>query len=250
MLLILPLSILLVNCGDDDVIPRDNQQVNIIIDNDPDKFNTIVTTPSGDDFKLNSATFSDTGLDISVSYSGGCEPHDFRFVWGNSSSDPEILELAIIHDANGDLCEAFPTETLHLDQAQLDEIDATLLENKTLRIINASNQSSIAVINGLPSFIESKTCQIEVTLEEVVCGDGLFKNKWFKYATTDLGGPIYLQPASVSSLALFDNDLEPGTYSIGVHYTTPFVPDPDTAICLAFPGPSIPVTLFCLEAVD
>ena len=48
-------------------------------------------------------------LRVAVSYSGGCEDHTFEL--GFSTANPEP-ELWLKHDANGDLCEAYITDTL------------------------------------------------------------------------------------------------------------------------------------------
>lgn len=70
-----------------------------------------------DEFALNSATITDDTLTVSVSYSGGCETHQFTLVASESflESFPVQLHVYIAHNANGDTCEAYPTEKYQFD---------------------------------------------------------------------------------------------------------------------------------------
>ena len=72
-----------------------------------------------DDFVLNSATIAGDTLTVSVSYSGGCRAHVFTLVIAASfvDSSPVRLPAVLRHDANGDTCEAFPTESYAFDLA-------------------------------------------------------------------------------------------------------------------------------------
>ena len=70
-----------------------------------------------DKYALNSATITDDLLNISVSYSGGCEDHQFTLVVSDRflESFPVQLHASIAHDANNDTCEAYPTENYRFD---------------------------------------------------------------------------------------------------------------------------------------
>ena len=70
-----------------------------------------------DAYALNSATITDDTLNISVSYSGGCEDHQFTFVASDIflESFPVQLSASIVHNANDDACEAYPTENYRFD---------------------------------------------------------------------------------------------------------------------------------------
>jgi hypothetical protein len=70
-----------------------------------------------DAYALNSATITDDMLNISVSYSGGCEDHQFTLVASDTflESFPVQLPASIAHNANGDTCEAYPTENYRFD---------------------------------------------------------------------------------------------------------------------------------------
>ena len=65
-----------------------------------------------DEYVLNSATITGDTLNVSVSYSGGCEDHQFTLVVSDGflESFPVQLHASIAHNANGDTCEAYPTE--------------------------------------------------------------------------------------------------------------------------------------------
>ena len=70
-----------------------------------------------DDYALNAATITGDTLTLNVSYSGGCERHDFTLVAAQEfmESDPVQLRVTLAHDANNDACEAYPTEDYHFD---------------------------------------------------------------------------------------------------------------------------------------
>ena len=59
----------------------------------------------------------DDALFLTLSYSGGCARHDFTLVADSrfQGSDPVRLVLFLAHDANGDSCEAYPTESYRFD---------------------------------------------------------------------------------------------------------------------------------------
>ena len=65
-----------------------------------------------DEYALNSASITGDTLNISVSYSGGCEAHQFTLVVSDTfiESFPVQLHAYLAHNANGDTCEAYPTD--------------------------------------------------------------------------------------------------------------------------------------------
>ena len=70
-----------------------------------------------DHYVLNDAAIDGDTLTLNVSYSGGCEPHEFILVISESFVGTEPVELRVVlaHDANNDLCEAFLTEKYIFD---------------------------------------------------------------------------------------------------------------------------------------
>jgi hypothetical protein len=77
------------------------------------------TTLGDDDYILNSATIFGDTLRISVSYGGGCEVHAFALVIAASfiESSPVRLPVLLRHEANGDACVAWLTQSYVFDLA-------------------------------------------------------------------------------------------------------------------------------------
>ena len=74
----------------------------------------------GDDpWVANSAAIDGHRLTIEVSFAGGCRRHDFTLAISKSfmESDPVQLQAVLAHNANGDLCEAWLTESHVFDLA-------------------------------------------------------------------------------------------------------------------------------------
>ncbi len=106
------------NVGDDSVISIPNDGVS------PNEVNTgrVVITDADenwgtDDYLLRDAAITDDTLRLVVSYSGGCEKHQFTLVTSGTFLESSRVQLVIsvAHNANDDPCEAFPTETITFD---------------------------------------------------------------------------------------------------------------------------------------
>ncbi|OYT28155.1 hypothetical protein B6U98_05505 [Thermoplasmatales archaeon ex4572_165] len=74
-----------------------------------------------DMFEFNNVILYKDSLEITVSYSGGCEDHVFELISKEAfmESDPVQIDLVLSHDANDDLCEAYITETLVFNISKL-----------------------------------------------------------------------------------------------------------------------------------
>lgn len=72
----------------------------------------VIETRGGD-----APVIEDDTLAITVSYSGGCEDHEFTLVASAefAESYPVQLQVSLAHNGNGDLCRAYPTETYGFD---------------------------------------------------------------------------------------------------------------------------------------
>lgn len=70
-----------------------------------------------DTYVLESATLTEDTLNIRVSFSGGCQNHQFTLIASDTfiESVPVQLAVVIAHNANGDTCEAYPTENYRFD---------------------------------------------------------------------------------------------------------------------------------------
>lgn len=78
-----------------------------------------------DPFRLNSAVVNGDVLTLVVDYSGGCRDHEFTLTAPRSfqESDGSVqLAITLIHDANGDRCEANPTEQLRFDLRPIERL--------------------------------------------------------------------------------------------------------------------------------
>lgn len=64
---------------------------------------------------------ADDALVLAVSYSGGYARHDLTLVADGRFSEPHPgrLDVQLAHDAHGDRCEAYPTETYRFDLAPI-----------------------------------------------------------------------------------------------------------------------------------
>ena len=81
---------------------------------------------------INSISWNGNCLEISVSYSGGCEDHEIDVVTNGAliKTQPPIMELALKHD-NNDPCEALITETIAYDIN-----DIVSLKNEDIVVLN------------------------------------------------------------------------------------------------------------------
>jgi hypothetical protein len=216
---------------------------------DASRFNALKDNRSSDPFEIRNILRDGNIIQVIIQYSGGCEPHEFEVLWNRELDELEnghygisMTDLMITHNANGDMCEAAITDTLSIALSDLShQVDWDFYG---VRIINGSSQQSVVSTLLMEPVWESEECLVEVVLERVICGDGLLENAWFRYADQN-----YFQPASLASLIQLDPDLPEGNYRIGVKVTT-WDPNPDTAICAAFPGWSVPVEIWCLEKID
>ena len=83
--------------------------------------NTVVLAGNGDwgddPYVANSASVDGDGLTVDVSYAGGCRRHIFTLVISQSfmESDPVQLAAELVHEANGDACERWVTDTRVFD---------------------------------------------------------------------------------------------------------------------------------------
>lgn len=106
--------------------------------------------PISDPFELNSLSHVGTTLVIGVSYSGGCAEHGFELVW------PEVITMVfpprytviLNHDDKGDLCEAYPSDTLHFDLSKYDlGLAPDVMDLIDLTIVNGSNGDETLTLN-------------------------------------------------------------------------------------------------------
>ena len=88
----------------------------------PPGVNVVLSGPgiwADDHYVVNSVALGGDRLSIEVSYAGGCREHAFTLVISETflESDPVQLPAVLVHDANGDTCEAWLTATHVFDLA-------------------------------------------------------------------------------------------------------------------------------------
>ena len=74
-----------------------------------------------DDFYFRSAGIDGDSLAVTVQYGGGCAKHDFYLLgdcaWADA--DPALMQAVLLHNSNGDTCEALVTHTVKFSLAPL-----------------------------------------------------------------------------------------------------------------------------------
>ncbi|MFM7637845.1 MAG: hypothetical protein ACKO5W_08250 [Crocinitomicaceae bacterium] len=70
-----------------------------------------------DNINILNASIEGNIINLEVSYSGGCQPHEFNLVGSTmiSKSLPPIRSVVLVHKSNNDMCEKQIIETLRFD---------------------------------------------------------------------------------------------------------------------------------------
>jgi len=97
-----------------------------------------------DPFVINSVSINDNELKmyIEVSYSGGCQKHEFALVWPEviTFAYPPNFSIILNHDANEDNCEAWLTKTLIINlQEDVLRLSDQEIKDMIVTVINGSN---------------------------------------------------------------------------------------------------------------
>ena len=178
--------------------------------NDPSSINS-------DPFELKDVVITEDSVKITVAYSGGCRKHVFKIIWNGtiSSTIPSRTGLIILHNGNGDMCEAYITETLAFGISDL--TDKISFDTLFVGVLNGWNPADSISSGGWDPddstgnddgdykvvFIEGDVCQVRVTALKVICGTGLWENLWFALGDSISSGfgdyyfHKYLQPVAI-----------------------------------------------------
>jgi len=195
---------------------------------------------AGDAYHLQGIRFDNGKLIATVGYGGGCGTHSFE-VQGKISLEfihPPNADIVIIHQANGDNCEAYVTEDIEIDLHELLGSDSV-----NLRIFNPSQIETRYASLSTRHLKQGVGCNVDVSFEEVVCGSGIYGNNWFAIEGEDL----YLQPLLIN-FSIDDSQLTEGKqYKVGF-WETIWHGD-STPVCLAYPGPSVMAEISCIEEI-
>lgn len=83
-----------------------------------------------DAFRIGAVKLSGDTLKITVGFGGGCRAHEF-FLFCNASaiyeSNPPQVDLYLSHNANGDMCDAYLTETRSFELTSLKSLGFPVL---------------------------------------------------------------------------------------------------------------------------
>jgi hypothetical protein len=76
---------------------------------------------TNDSYTLEEVTIEGNFMILKVSYSGGCEQHDFRLIGSEmlSKSLPPIRAIQLVHNSKGDKCKSIVNETLKFSISNL-----------------------------------------------------------------------------------------------------------------------------------
>lgn len=255
---IFSLLILLISCNTNDDLMSDLIQgsnpggdvTEAPVSINPDHYRRIENAlysenPLSDPYTILSFERVGTLLFVEVQYAGGCEKHNFALIGtGQWYDQPDIIPFLLVHDANGDLCEALITETLVFDFSIWDAA-ASNPDFHRYRIINASDAGNQK--NDRPSITvtQSENCVENVTAEPAICGIGLYDNLWLKLDNGD-----FLQPVGIAD-AYKDFVIEEGKrYRVGVTILDELpAPYNMMAVCAGWPGPNEPAYINCIEEI-
>ena len=224
------------------------------------------SSSKSDPFDLKDIVITEDSVKITVGYSGGCRKHIFEIIWNEtlSSTIPSRTSLIILHNANGDMCEAYITETLVFSISDL--TDKISFDTLYVGILNGWNPSDSISSGGWDpddstgnevgdnkvEFTEGDLCQIRVTALKVICGTGLWENLWFALGDSISSGfgdyyfHKYLQPVAIEKSLSGFVPVQGKKYIIGARKQE-FHDYLSVPVCLAYSGPSVPVKIMCIE---
>lgn len=257
LVLLFLLTVLTVSCKNVKPAPEKENGSSIILKANALEYSTIISGQSakaGDSFDLDNVSVKDKKIEVTVSYSGGCEKHSFEVIWDEkvTNTNPPGVNLVILHNSGGDNCKAYITEVLSFSLSELTA--GAVGGNAGMDVFNGSNphDSIVYKADSLAfSFEGSDLCSVNVTASAVICGWGLYNNIWFALKDSVSTGienyyfKKYLQPVSISSDINGFQPVAGHKYLIGARMesTGNLPPAP---VCMAYPGPSVPVKIVCI----
>lgn len=215
-------------------------------DNDLDYLDSTskLSDQTNDPYRLFAIIPSGETLKIIVEYAGGCSSHNFATFWdGNTSSEEAIIYL--LHNGNGDLCEAYLRDTVEVNIAKIITSDA-YGAGRTIVFINASNNREIKIDPKLAAIAQGEECMHSTSLLGTSCGNGVWDNQWLLLQEqVPEHDKVWLQPiTNTTNVAL--RKPETGNYLVGV--TLLFGYDQLDQQCQTGPdGSVIPVAINCIE---
>jgi len=269
LVLVLFIGLMIFSCKKGKEDSNDQQQTEIILKSSFTGFMDAFSNRSSeisDPFELRDIVIKGDSVEITVSYSGGCRKHTFEIIWNEtlSGTTPPQTGMIILHNANGDMCEAYITDTLAFCISDL--TDAVSFDTLYVGILNGwSPLDSISsggwdpadtagYNNGDYEIVipESDVCQVNVTALNAICGTGLWGNLWFALDDSVSGGienfyfHKYLQPVAIEKNLGGFVPIQGKRYVVGARIQLENVFS-EVPVCLAYSGPSVPVKITCIE---
>jgi hypothetical protein len=98
-----------------------------------------------DPYILNSLALTGNILTVDLSYSGGCEVHDFELCWDESyvKTSPEKITPFLSHNANNDPCDGPVTESLEFNLKPVRDHHDTATQSSTGNLIVVLDNQSV-----------------------------------------------------------------------------------------------------------
>ena len=125
LLIALPLVIFTLSCGNKDKDGKKDDVVTskgILVSNFTEYKDNATTT-------INAVTLNGNVLNLNVSYSGGCEDHEFTLIGSKliSKSLPPQRGMSLYHKSNNDSCREFITDDLSFDITDFAYLDKEII---------------------------------------------------------------------------------------------------------------------------
>jgi hypothetical protein len=209
-------------------------------------------------FDLQDISVKGDNVELTVAYSGGCKKHNFEIIWDDKidSGNPAVINMIVIHHDNDDICEANIKENLKFTVA--DFLDNIVIKEYSVDVSSGYSPDDSIVYSGSEydfNFEESDTCNTIVEAKRAICGIGLYQDLWFALEDQISAGiegyyfNKYLQPVDIApSLSAFV-PVAGEKYLIGGRIAKDNAFN-DVPVCLAYPGPSIPIKITCIQHIE
>ena len=127
----------------------------VLLTGDDEMDQDAIDQAGGDTYTFNSAIIEGDTLTVSVSYGGGCETHEFtlfaepEFIPGPDGST--MLGISIAHNANGDPCQRWVTESYDFDLTSIKKkYQAEFEMEGTIRLLIAADPTVTPPEDGFP----------------------------------------------------------------------------------------------------
>jgi hypothetical protein len=250
--------VLSVSCKNVKPEPANENGTSVTLNASAIEYSTIISgqySKTSDSFDLDKVSVNGNNIEVTVSYSGGCTKHSFKVVWDEkvTNTNPPRINLVILHDSGGDNCKAYITEILSFSLSDLTAGAAG--GNAGIDVFSGFNphDSIVYKADSLDfKFEESDICSVPVTASEVICGWGLYNNIWFALNDSVSAGldkvyyKMYLQPVSINAEINGFQPFPGHKYMIGARIDNSSENLPPAPVCMAYPGPSVPVKIICI----